>query len=47
MTFLQINLALMAFTVVLASLMGACLFYSMKTMKSRITKLNETNDVDR
>ena len=32
MTFLQINLALMTITVILATLMGSCLLYTMKTM---------------
>lgn len=44
MTFLQINIMLMTITVILASLMGACLLYSMKTMRTRLAKINKKNE---
>ncbi|AGV73683.1 hypothetical protein [Lactococcus cremoris] len=47
MTFLQINLALMTITVILATLMGSCLLYTMKTMRARLAKLNENNQTER
>ena len=47
MTFLQINIMLMTITVILASLMGACLFYSKKTMRTRLAKINKKNEVER
>ena len=47
MTFLQINIMLMTITVILASLMGACLLYSMKTMRTQLAKINKKNEIER
>jgi hypothetical protein len=38
MTFFQINLALASLTLVLASLMGGCLLYSMQIIKAKINE---------
>ncbi|MDN5651522.1 MAG: hypothetical protein L0G51_02700 [Lactococcus lactis] len=47
MTFLQINIMLMTITVILVSLMGACLLYSMKAMRTRLAKINKKNEIER
>lgn len=41
MTFLQLNIALMGITIVLVSLMGGCLVYSMHALKDRLSKMGQ------
>ncbi|MFC4652018.1 hypothetical protein ACFO26_03780 [Lactococcus nasutitermitis] len=41
MTLLQLNIALASITVVLVSLLGACLLYSFRTVKSKIKQNKE------
>lgn len=44
MTFLQINIALMTLTIILASLMGGCLLYTMRAVKKRLMKLEDIKE---
>ncbi|WP_190289048.1 hypothetical protein [Lactococcus kimchii] len=46
MTFLQINIALMTITIVLASLMGACLIYTMRAVKARLNQFNDKKETN-
>lgn len=41
MTFLQLNIALVSLVLILVSLMGACLFYSLHTLKIKLEKLKK------
>ena len=41
MTLLQINIALMSITVILASLMGGCLLYTLHAVKARLVKAEQ------
>lgn len=43
MNFIQLNIALFSVTVVLASLMAACLSYSLHAAKRKIEQLNQQN----
>ncbi|WP_162930844.1 hypothetical protein [Lactococcus allomyrinae] len=45
MTFLQLNIALMGITIVLVSLMGGCLIYSIHALKDKLAKIEQESKI--